>query len=102
VHQRHDVADEGPLTEIMAASIANLVDDLHTWLWDALLAVIALHVIAIVIYAVAKGHNLLRPMLTGRKPLPWHRAPPRLASPTLALLMLCWSAAAAALVATFL
>jgi cytochrome b len=98
----NDVADEGPLTEIMPASIANLVDDLHTLLWDALLAAVALHIIAIAIYAVGKGHNLLRPMLTGRKLLPLHRAPPRLASPTLALSMLCCSAAAAALLATFL
>ncbi|HVC61516.1 MAG TPA: cytochrome b/b6 domain-containing protein [Acetobacteraceae bacterium] len=98
----NDVADAGPLTDIMPAPIANLVTDLHDLLWDALLAAIALHVAAIVIYALAKGHHLLRPMLTGRKPLPQGNLPPRLASPALALLVLCGSAAAAALLATFL
>ena len=66
----NDVADAGPLTGIMPAPIANLVDDLHTWLWNALLAALALHLIAIALYAAAKGQNLLRPMLTGRKHLP--------------------------------
>jgi len=98
----NDVADAGPLTEIMPAPVANLMTDLHDLLWDALLAAVALHVIAIVIYAVTKGHNLLQPMLTGRKLLPGHSAPPRLASSALALLVLGGSAAAATLLATFL
>ena len=33
----------------------------------ALLAAVALHVLAIAVYALAKGHNLLRPMITGSK-----------------------------------
>ncbi len=98
----NDVADEGPLTEVLPAKVLNLIDDLHTWLWDALLAAVALHLIAIVIYAVAKGHNLLRPMLTGRKILAGQSPQPRLASPALALLLLGGSASAAALLATFL
>jgi cytochrome b len=98
----NDVADAGPLTGIMPAMVANLIDELHTLLWDALLAAVALHLLAIAVYAVAKGHNLLRPMLTGRKRLPGQSAPPRLASPALALLVLCCSAAVAALLATYL
>jgi cytochrome b len=98
----NDVADEGPLTGIMPAKLANLLTDLHAVLWEALLAAMALHVTAIVIYAVAKGHNLLHPMLTGRKWLPDRSAPPRLASFALALLVLACSATAAALLANFL
>lgn len=98
----NDVADDGPLTDIMPAAVANLIDTLHTLLWDALLAAIALHITAIAVYAVAKGHNLLRPMLTGRKLLPDERAAPRVASPALALIVLASSAAVAALLATFL
>ena len=98
----NDVADAGPLTELMPAKLANLITDLHALLWDALLAAMALHVAAIVVYAVAKGHHLLRPMVTGRKRLPAQATAPRLASPALALLVLGGSAAAAALLTSLL
>jgi cytochrome b len=98
----NDVADAGPLTDIMPAAVSNLIDALHTLIWYVLLVAVALHIIAIVTYAVAKGHNLLRPMLTGRKQLPQQEAPPRLASAVLALVVAGASAAVAALLATFL
>ena len=97
----NDVADAGPLTDILPAWLSNLIDDLHGWLWNALLAAIALHVLAIALYAVAKRQNLVRPMLTGRKTLPAEAAVPRVASPLLALLALA-SAAVAAALANFL
>ena len=97
----NDVADAGPLTDIMPPAVSNAIDALHTLLWNALVAAVALHVIAIAVYAVAKRHNLLRPMLTGRKRLPRASTLPRLASPALALLVLCGSAVAAALLANF-
>lgn len=98
----NDVADEGPLTEVIPAWGLNLVTDLHALLWDALLAAVALHLAAIAIYAMAKGHHLLRPMLTGRKQLPARSIPPRVASSARALLVLGGSAVAAALLASFL
>lgn len=98
----NDVADAGPLTEIMPASLANLLTDLHALLWDALVAAMALHVAAIAVYAVAKGHHLLRPMVTGRKRLPTRVPAPRFASLAHALLILGGCAAAAALLANLL
>jgi len=98
----NDVADAGPLTAVVPAPVANAISDLHTLLWDALLAAVALHLAAIAIYAAIKGHHLLRPMLTGRKQLPAPTTPPRIASPTLALVVLAGSAVAAALLANFL
>jgi len=98
----NDVADAGPLTDIMPAWLSNLIDDLHGWLWNALLAAIALHVLAIALYAVAKRQNLVQPMLTGRKKLPAEASSPRVASPLLALLALAGAAAAAAALASFL
>ena len=97
----NDVADEGRLTELMPACLANAMTDLHALLWDALLAAIALHVAAIMVYAVVKGHRLLRPMLTGRKPLPTHLDPPRFASPARACVVLAGSLLAAALLANW-
>jgi len=98
----NDIADDGPLTQWVPAAIANAITALHTILWDALLAAVALHVLAIVVYAVAKGHNLLRPMVTGRKRLPERVRAPRQASVMLVLLLVVISAAAVTLLATYL
>jgi cytochrome b len=102
LYVNNDVADDGPLTQWVPASIANAITTLHTILWDALLAAVALHVLAIAVYAVAKGHNLLRPMLTGRKRLPERIRAPRQASTIRALLLLVLSATLVTLLATYL
>lgn len=99
LYVNNDVADEGPLTQWVPATIANAITALHTILWDALVAAVALHVLAIALYAVAKGHNLLRPMLTGRKPFPESIRAPRQASIVLALLLLALSVAVVTLLA---
>ena len=46
LYENNDIADEGPLTELVPARVADLIADLHTILWDVLLAVIALHLLA--------------------------------------------------------
>jgi cytochrome b len=98
IYVNNDVADEGPLTELVAAPIANLITDLHRILWQALVAAVALHLTAIVVYAVAKRQNLVLPMITGRKRLPEVIEQPRLAGLGRALLVFaCGAAAAAAL-----
>jgi cytochrome b len=102
LYVNNDVADAGPLTEWVPASIANAITALHTILWDVLLAAVVLHVLAIALYALAKGHDLLRPMLTGRKLLPARVSAPRPASAALALLLLIVSVTAAALLAKYL
>ncbi|WP_179405095.1 cytochrome b/b6 domain-containing protein [Burkholderia guangdongensis] len=98
----NDVEDVGPLTPWVPAALADAIDDLHIILWDVLLAAVALHVLAIALYAAAKGHNLLRPMLTGRKSLPASIRAPRVAPAGRALLLLAAAVAAVALLATYL
>ena len=98
----NDVADEGPLSHVLPAMVLNLITDLHSLLWDALLAAALLHVMAISVYAVVKRQNLLWPMLTGRKQLPDQITPPRLTSLVLAGVVLGGSVAVVALLATFL
>ena len=98
----NDVADEGPLSEIVPAAIANAISALHAWDWDILLAAVALHLCAIAVHALAKGHDLVRPMLTGRKRLPATIAAPARASPWLALVLLAVAAAIVALLAAYL
>lgn len=92
----NDIADVGPLTEITPASVADAIDAAHRIFWDALLAAVVLHVLAILVYATAKGQNLLRPMITGAKLLPDSVPPPRVASLARAILLFALSAAAAA------
>jgi cytochrome b len=98
----NDIADEGPLTEIVPARVADAISAAHAILWDVLLAAIMLHVLAIAAYAAAKGHNLLLPMITGTKALPAGVAAPRMSSHARAALLLAGSAAAAAILANLI
>jgi cytochrome b len=93
----NDIADEGPLTEIVPAWAADAITSSHAIVWDALLAAIILHVLAIAGFAAIKGQNLLRPMVTGTKVLPARVAAPQTGSPARAGLLLLACAAATAL-----
>jgi cytochrome b len=97
----NDIADEGPLTERMSAAVANGISAAHAWLWYAILAAVALHLAAITLYALLKGQDLVRPMVTGRKRLPACVRAPRMAPPALALLVLAAGAAVALLLGRF-
>ena len=98
----NEVADEGPLSEKVPAWIANAISTLHAVVWDVLLAAVTLHVLVIAFYAVVKGHNLLRPMLSGYKPLPSTIAAPRQRPMLLALFLLLIGAAVVVLLAVYL
>ena len=99
----NEVANQGPLSEETPARIANLMTALHDrLLWYALLGAAALHVLAILVYGVAKRHNLLLPMITGRKLLPYTVPAPHLVPTTRALGLLACAAAAAAALANYL
>lgn len=102
LYVNNDIADEGPLSEVVPAWLANAIATLHGLVWDVLLAAVALHVLVIALYAVAKGHNLLRPMLTGYKLLPSSIDAPRQTPALLALLPLGVGAAVVMLLAAYL
>lgn len=98
----NDIADEGPLTEIISARVANAISAAHAILWDILLVLIVIYVLAIVAYAVAKGQNLLIPMITGTKVLPTSVPAPQTKSLGRAALLLAVSAAVAAILANMM
>ena len=98
----NDIADEGPLTELVPAWAANAIASSHAILWDALLAAIVLHVLAIAAFAAIKGQNLLRPMITGTKVLPANVTAPKIGSPMRAALLLLVCAAATAVLVNLL
>jgi cytochrome b len=98
----NDIADEGPLTEIVPAWAANAIASSHAILWNALLAAIVLHILAIAAFAAVKGQNLLRPMIMGTKVLPADVAEPRAGSPARAVLLLLGCAVATGLLVNLL
>ena len=80
-----DVVTEGPLAHFVSKDTSDFMAKLHGLNFNLLLGVMGLHVVAIAAYAVIKRHNLLRPMITGRKRLPGNTRQPRMASSLLAL-----------------
>jgi cytochrome b len=98
----NEIADQGPLSEIAPAALANAINALHDdVLWDALIAAIAIHVLAIVFYA-ARGRDLALPMITGRMRAAKGARPPHMASLLRAVILFACSALAAAGLAHFL
>jgi cytochrome b len=80
-----DVMTEGPFSELVGQTWSDRLSHIHYLAFYAIEAAVALHVLAVLAYAVVKRHDLIRPMVTGRKRLPPLQTPPRLASPWLAL-----------------
>jgi cytochrome b len=80
----------GPLASKVGEATVALATRWHIWLFDILLIVLALHVLATFAYAVWKREDLVRPMITGRKrPAHFEDEPEaRIASPLLAVLCL--------------
>jgi cytochrome b len=62
-----EIAFTGPLAARVAEETSLALTNWHHQFADWLLALIGLHVVAIVAYLVVKKNNLIKPMLTGRK-----------------------------------
>lgn len=91
----HTDLDGGPLAAKLAEATMALVTRWHVWMFDILLIVIALHILAVFAYAIWKREDLVRPMVTGSKRRTDFEDQPeaRIASPMLALLCLILAAA---------
>lgn len=59
-----------PLNRLVDFETAELARELHETLFNVLLGFIILHVAAILYYRVARGRNLVGPMLSGRARMP--------------------------------
>ena len=62
-----DGLEEGPLAQYISFDTAHEMAELHELLFNLLLALIAIHVIAILFYLVFRRDNLVGPMLTGSR-----------------------------------
>ena len=65
----------GPLAKFISFDQGRTVAGWHHWVFNGLLALIGLHLLAIAFYAVVKRDNLIGPMLTGAKPHPAETEP---------------------------
>jgi cytochrome b len=83
-----DSDTEGPLMHLIGKDQSDWLSHIHYLNFKAIEAVIVLHVLAIVAYAVLKRQNLVRPMVTGTKLMPEDVAAPRLVNPVWALVTL--------------
>ncbi len=83
-----DTGPLGPLGGHVDKATGMRIGNLHELSFNVILGLTALHVVAIVAYAVVKRHDLVRAMVTGRKRLPATLRQPRFASPVLALAIL--------------
>jgi cytochrome b len=89
-----DIQTEGPLARMVGKDRSDWLTHIHSVNFTLIEIAVAVHVLAIITYRVSKGHNLLLPMITGKKRLPGATRAPRMMHPVLALAVLAFSALA--------
>ena len=87
-----DIDAQGPLAHDVSKRTSDWLSGIHSLSFWVLLALVAVHILAIIAYAAVKRHDLVRAMVTGKKRLPANLRQPRFASPALAAAILAVSA----------
>jgi len=82
-----DANTEGPLFDYVGKDLSDWLSHIHSVNFTLIQIAVLAHIGAIVTYAVVKRHDLVRPMITGRKLLPAAMTPPVLVSPVRALVL---------------
>lgn len=90
-----DGSTEGPFAHFVSKDTSDLLSKIHDVQFKVLLAAVILHVAVVMIYRFAKGQDLVRPMLTGKKRLPAATRAPRMVSQRIAAVVFVASAAIA-------
>jgi cytochrome b len=85
---------EGPLFKYVGKDLSDWLSHIHAVNFKVIQVAVLLHIVAILIYLGLKRHDLVRPMITGRKHLPEALQPPRLASPLRAVVLFAVAAVA--------
>jgi cytochrome b len=65
-----DIAFQGPLFSLVNKSLSDKLSAVHELAFNVLAGLLILHIAAIVFYVRVKKHNLVVPMLTGKKSVP--------------------------------
>ncbi len=85
---------EGPLRHLVSKGISDLAGKVHEASFALIQIAVALHVLAIMVYLVLKGHNLVRPMILGTKEIAGPVTHPTMVGPLRAIVLLAVAAAA--------
>lgn len=67
IFSNDDIAFQGPLSALIDKSLSDWLTGIHKFSINLLIAMIALHLIAIAFYTKVKKNSLVKPMLTGWK-----------------------------------
>ncbi|MFV3128399.1 cytochrome b/b6 domain-containing protein [Niveispirillum sp. KHB5.9] len=86
------IMTDGPLVEHVSGATASLMRTIHLNNFNILLAIAGLHIVAILVYALWKRLDLVRPMVTGWVTLPASHPAPRIVSLVRALVVAAISA----------
>jgi cytochrome b len=97
-----DVAAEGPLFKYVGKDRSDWLSHIHAVNFKLIQIAVAAHIAAIIIYAMVKRHDLVRPMITGMKQLPDAVRPPAIAHPARALVIFAIAAGAVGYLVTSL
>jgi cytochrome b len=65
-----DIINEGPLFKHVSKELSDWLTTIHKYNFNVLLALIGVHIGAVLYYLIWKSENLIKPMFTGRKHLP--------------------------------
>lgn len=95
-----DIDTGGPLAKYVGKAMSDRISAVHAFNFWILLTAIVVHVGAVIAYAVVRRHDLVRPMVTGRKRLPGNFRQPRMQSSALAALVLAGTATLVWILAT--
>jgi len=68
-----DIYNEGPLTGWVSNATSGLLTKIHKLNFNLLLAIIAIHIVAVLAYLLVKKENLIKPMFSGFKELEAHQ-----------------------------
>lgn len=77
--QDHDATSYGPLNFLVGYDTGKAVSEVHEAVFNVILALVALHLAAILYYRFVRHDNLVTPMITGRRSFDGGAAQPALA-----------------------
>lgn len=81
-----DGIESGPLAVFVSFDAGRAAASAHHLVFNLLLGLIGLHLLAIAFYALAKRQNLIGPMLSGKRRVAEGQAQPAMANPWIAVL----------------
>ena len=89
------VMDEGPLVQFISTNLSDQLTGIHHDAFNITLAVLAVHITAVLYYQFIKKQGLIQAMLNGKKSLPEDIKAPVIAHPVLAIICIALAVTAA-------